>query len=320
MTAKPPSPIAPLVKGLFEEGAAQLPPSVVNTLCNPKWSDLQPSEGGAIAHPNAIDTAILKGHPFVVRPFMGRYSPVWALGLGKVHVVDPTDGNAADVPRWWEADVQAAQSDFVAKLAAEYDEQIPLIYIGNGGTIYAEPFIRGIGKMPDGSASPTIRNLLDAGYTAAQDQASYVAGYQMFRRFKVARLAQAFNPWQYVDDSGHAAVDVDFTIEMMDHFAGVFPRRAVWGNNSIRSGGLGPVYDTMYEHMRVVHNATGRAIRFQTATKPRVGDYVRTLEWALTFGAHAVELSPGFQDCGTRPCLSAAQLAHFDAALRAVAG
>lgn len=306
-----PRTIAPLVKGLSAEGSAQTPPSVMNVIANARWADLQPTAGGPIAPGNVIDKAIAKGFPFVVRLFFGRYSPAWALGLGKVHVYDPTDGVEADVVRWWEADVQAAQKDLVLKLAAQYDGKIPLIYIANGGTIYAEPFIRGL------SDSRTQANLKAAGYTADADAASYVAGYEMFRAFKVTRLAQAFNPWQKLDASGKQVSDVAFTISMMDKFAGIFPRRAVWGNNSIRASGLGGLYGQMYDHMKAAHAASGRPLRFQTATKPRVGSYVTTLQWAVAQGAHCVELSPGFADPSSNPFLTPQQAKDLDAALRA---
>ncbi len=305
-------PIAPLVKGLSAEGAAQSPPSVMNVLANARWADLQPVKGGPIADGNVIDKAIAKGNPFVVRLFFGRYSPPWAMALGKVHMRDPYDKVEADCVRWWEADVQAAQKDLVVKLAAKYDGKIPMIYIANGGTIYAEPFIRGI------SDPTTQANLKAAGYTAAADAASYGIGYQMFRAFKVTRLAQAFNPWQAMDANGKVQPpDVDFAIECMDKFAGTFPRRAVWGNNSIRAAGLGPLYAKMYDHMKAAHAASGRPLRFQTATKPRVGSYVDTLQWAVAQGAHCVELSPGFGDPKGNPFLTPQQQADFDAKLRA---
>jgi hypothetical protein len=303
------------VSGLLEEGMGSHSPSVPGRTANARWADLQPVKGGPIVSPNAIDKAISSGVSFRTRLFMGQYSPDWALALGKVHVHDPTDGKDAEVVRWWETDVQLAQKDFVTKVALKYDGQIPLIFIANGGTIYAEPFIRGIGKNKDGSPNPTIPNLLDAGYSKAADQQSYVAGYRMFQAFKQTRVAQAFNPWQYIDESGNGKVDVAFTIEMMDEFARIFPRRAVWQNNSIRLGGLGQLYDTMYQHMKDTHAANGRPISFQTAIQERVGSFSGTLTWAVAQGAHAVELSPGYAGPGT-PMLTGAQLASFNAQLK----
>lgn len=310
------SPIAPLIKGLSEEGMGHHSDSVPLRMCNVNAAQLATSAGGPIVPNNPIDKAIAQGVPFAVRLFFGRGAGVeaasWLTALGQVTLHDPIDNITATVARWWEADVQAAQRSLVAKLAA-YDGKIPLIYIANGGTIYAEPFIRGI------QDESTRHNLLQAGYTPEADLASYKVGYGMFGAFKITRLAQAFNPWQYVKPDGSGAIDVTKTIAMMDTFAAMFPRRAVWANNSIRiSGGWpAPAYQQIYDHMRQAHTASGRAIRFQTATKPRVGSYVEVLKWAIDHGAHAVELSPGFTDCGTSPCLTPAQMADFNGKLQA---
>src|SRR5262249_5939627 len=149
--------------------------------------------------------------PGRVRLYFGQHSPAWAVGLsGGVSLHDPVDGITATVPRWWTAAVINAQRDVVSKLAARYDGRISAIFIANGGTVYAEPFIRGIG------ASMTRQNLIAAGYTPAADKASYEAGFQMFSAFKRTRLAMAFNPWEYVNSVSNYGEDVSFTIQMMD--------------------------------------------------------------------------------------------------------
>jgi hypothetical protein len=266
---------------------------------------MQTEKGGPISLNNAVDKFLERGYTGRCRIFFGRYSPPFALAAGKVHMVDPYDKSEADCPRWWEPDVQALQRDFLAKFAAKYDGKIHCIFLANGGTIYAEPFIRGI-------SSPVSRaNLLKAGYTAALDQDSYNVGYQMCRVFKKTRIAQAFNPWQYVDAKGQGHTDDDFTIEMMDKLFATFPRRAIWQNNSIRTPSLRS-YEKMYGHMRDVHAAKGVPISFQCATKERIGSWTQTLDWAVKIGAHAVELSPGFS-----LNLNEAELKKYDTALRA---
>jgi len=311
--------ISPLDKGLFTEGAFQYPPSVVNESLPVSLTQLVPKPGGEVIADNAIDHWLSRNVPGAVRLFCGRGpgkllpNGDW-LSLGAVTVHDPYDGVTATVCRWWTPDVQAAQKDAIAKLAAKYDGKIKLIFIANGCTVYAEPFIRGI-------ASPDTRHsLLSNGYTPEADKQSYVAGYEMFKAFRKTRLAQAFNPWQYVSKDGLGHQDVSFTIEMIDKFCAMFPRRAVIQNNSIRDGGLGPNYKQMYDHMKELHDTTGRAVRYQTATKPRVGSFVKILEWALVYGACAVELSPGFQNASSSPYLTTQQLHDYDAKLRAVGG
>lgn len=314
-----PRQINQLVKGLFTEGAHQYPPSVVNETLPVNLTQLVPKPGGEVIADNAIDHWLSRNLPGTVRLYCGRGpgnvlpNGNW-LSLGAVTMHDPYDGVTATVCRWWTPEVQKAQKDAIAKLAAKYDGKISLIFIANGGTVYAEPFIRGI------SSADTRRALLANGYTADADKQSYVAGYEMFKAFHETRLAQAFNPWQYVSKDGLGHQDVAFTIEMIDKFCAMFPRRAVLQNNSIRDGGLGPAYKQMYDHMKDLHDTTGRPIRYQTATKPRVGSFAKALDWALVYGACAVELSPGFQDASSLPYLTPQQLHDYDAKLRSVGG
>jgi hypothetical protein len=271
-----------------------------------KWSDMQLEKGGPIIGNNAVDRFLAKGYTGRTRIYMGRWSPKFALAAGKVHMVDAYDHVEADCPRWWEPDVQALQKDFFNKFAAKYDGKIDAVFIANGGTIYAEPFMRGI------SDKSSRQNLLAAGYTPALDQASYVAGYNMAKVFKQTRIAQAFNNWQYVSADGNGHSDPDFTIQMMDKLASMFPRRAIWANNSIRTPSI-KAYQKMYDHMRDAHTK-GRPIGFQCATAPRIGSWTKTLDWAVAVGAHAVELSPGFSLYMTE-----AELKKYDTLLRKAA-
>lgn len=297
--------IAPLAKGLYEEGVGTHSPSVSQRTCVVRWSDFQKTLNGPLTPNNSMDSFIKKGYTGRARIYMGRYSPPFVLNMGKVTMEDAYDKITSDCPMWWLAEVQAAQRDFLTKFAAAYDGKISAIFIANGGTTYAEPFIRGI-------ASPVSRkNLLAAGYTPEKDQETYVAGYNMCKVFKITRIAQAFNPWQYVNADGNGRSDINFTIQMMDKLAAMFPRRAIWQNNSIRTPPL-KTYATMYTHMAEAHKTKGRPIGFQCATAPRIGSWEQTLQWAVDQGAYSVELSPGFMNG-----LTAAQLARFDKALRA---
>jgi hypothetical protein len=291
----------PLVKGLIVENGSSPSPYVTNVTCNAYWRDLQLVQGGGLVPNNPIDKFLATGKSGRVRVFLGRYAPAWALALGKVHMYDPTDGNDADVPRWWEPKVQAAQQDFINKLAAAYDGKISAIFLATGSTIYAEPFIRGV-------ADPRTRsNLLAAGYTADLDKASYEFSFQALGAFKKTRLAYAFNPWQFVTPGGNPGGDVTFTNAMIDRFRALYGQRAIIQNNSIRTPELGGAYPEMYSHM-----AGMKPLSFQTATEARIGDWAKTLQWAIDQGAHAVELSPQFQNH-----LTAAQLQQYDKALRA---
>lgn len=290
-----------LVKGLCEEGTGTRPPSVTNVSCNAYWKDLQPSGGGPIAANNAIDKFLASGKPGRVRLYFGQHSPAWAVGLaGGVTLHDPIDGITATIPRWWTSSVQNAQRDFVSKLAAKYDGRIPAIFIGTGGTVYAEPFIRGIG------APMTRQNLMASGYTPAADKASYEAAFQMFTAFKTTRVAMAFNPWEYVNSVTNYGEDTSFTIQMMDRMRALFGERAIWQNCSVKWPLLQGQYTAMYAHMR-----GKKPVSFQTAQAPRVGSFPAALSWAVGMGAHAVELPKNFWNY-----LTPAQLASFNAQLR----
>lgn len=295
----------PLVSGLISEGLST-PSTVVGAITsNPKWSELQATLNGPLLHPNPIDKALALGKPVRVRPWLGRYSPQFAFDLaGTVVVVDANDPAhpvSAKVPRWWDTKLQAAQGDLYSKLAAAYDGRIPLVFLAPNMTMYAEPFQRGTGD-------PTTRkNLLAAGYTQALDKASYHVAIQMATAFKRTRIGQAYNPWQSVNPEGTQSNDVSFTIQMMDELRAAFGSRAVWQNNSIRTPNVGGQYTTLYAHMLDAH-----PVSYQTATEARVGDYAQTLDWAIRQGAHAVELSPGYDKH-----LSTQQLQTFDAALKA---
>jgi hypothetical protein len=290
-----------LVKGLCEEGTGTRPPSVTNVSCNAYWKDLQPTRGGAIAANNSIDRFLQSGKPGRVRLYFGQHSPSWATGLaGGVTMHDPIDGVTVSVPKWWTSAVIGAQRDFVSKLAAKYDGRISAIFIGSGGTVYAEPFIRGIG------ASMTRHNLIAAGYTPAADKASYEAAFQMFSAFKKTRLAMAFNPWEYVNSATNYGEDVSFTIQMMDRMRALFGERAIWQNCSVKWPLLGGQYTAMYAHMK-----GKKPVSFQTAQAPRVGNFPSALNWAIGMGAHAVELPKDFWNHLTPP-----QLASFNAKLR----
>jgi len=299
------SPMPP-VGGLFVEGASSPVPQVTNVMANAGWKDLQASPGAGITAGNPIDKMLAKrpNGDFHVRLYFGRRSPDWALNLGWVDTHDAYDNVDARSPRWWEADVQQAQLDFLTRLAVKYDGKVALIFMATPMTVYAEPFIRGI------SDATTRKNLLAAGYTREKDMAAFDFMLKAFDVFKKTRLGLAFNPFQYVKPDGTGAQDVNFTNSFMDKMRTAFGPRAHVQNNSIRTptlGKPGSSYGQMYDHMKGL-----KPSGYQTATEPRVGDYAKTIEWAIAQGAQSVELSPGFHNH-----LTAAQLLKYDQALKA---
>lgn len=296
-----PPPLMPLVSGLSSEGMSTPAVEVGARICNAYHRDLEPTQGCALPAGNAIDKAIASGEPFRLRLYFGRYSATWMQTLAKavtmVDTNDPQKPLSGLVSPWWHKSVQDAQAAFLARLAAAYDGRIPLIFISQPMTIFAEPMIRQVGDPA------TRANLLKAGYTLALDRASFTAAIEMMRVFKQTRVGLAVNPYQYVSGDGKGHQDAMITREIMAEFRTVFPG-GVLQNNSLRSPGLAGPYTQVYADMTP-------PLAFQTATEPRVGDYAKSIEWAIARGAHLVELSPGYEKH-----LSAAQLADFDQRLK----
>ena len=296
---KEPPPL-PLLAGLSSINMTKPPtfsPSAY--ILNVYWSQLQATPGGALLSPNPIDTALASGKPFRVRLFFGSHSPGFAAAMaGTIQMTVSQDKVTALVPNWLNPDLQAAQADFVAKLAAAYDGKISSIFLASNSTIYAEPFIREVNDAPTRAAL-----LAAPGYTVAADQASYRSSMDIFSAFKQTRLAWAFNPYEYVNPDGSQGKDDAFTSQMIDEFRTRFPSGIVQ-NNSIRTPAI-PAYASMYAQMKASPPSS-----YQTATLPRVGDLAATLQWAVDEGAHLVEMNAGW-------ALTADQLAGYDAALKA---
>lgn len=296
----------PLVAGLSVEGMHSPVAAVKNRICNAYHRDLEPTQGAAIPANNVIDAAIAQGDPFRLRLYFGRYSAAWLIALaGSVTVTDSNDPAhplTASVPRWWMQKVIDAQTAFIARLAAKYDGKLSLVFLSSPMTVFAEPMQRQTGDPA------TRTNLVKAGYTLAADRAAFTAAIQMMTAFKRTRPGLAVTPFQYVSASGVGHQDATISNAIMDEFRATFPQ-GVLQNNSLRNPPLSGEYTTMYDHM------TG-PLAFQTATESRIGttadSYAKSIEWAISRKAHLVELSPGFDKH-----LTAAQLADFDARLRA---
>jgi hypothetical protein len=266
----------------------------------PKWADLQPTAGGPIAHPNAIDDAIASGNPFRVRLHLGRYSPDWLKAeVGTLTMIDsanPTGPVTADIPRWWSPAFVDRYVALLGLLDAEYGRQIVAMFVGGPCTFYPEPCLRQLSEPANRVA------LLAVGYTTETD---ITAQEQMIRAHHVlpGRVAYSFNPYQRLDPDGTWASDLDLTAHLMD----VVRERgdSVIANNSLRSPLQGGAYPGLYDEV-VAH---GKPFGFQTAVASRVGDLRGTIQQAVAWGAHFVEL-PWPND------LSATEMTTYDRALR----
>lgn len=285
VTPGPPASPDGVVRGLFSASANYTDPIIAATTVQAQWDDLQPSSGGAIVQPNAIDQRLADSSlPVRVRLYLGRYAPSWAKNIGgtPIDYTDPYDGQTATVGRWWHPDYIAAAQDFYDKLAAIYDgnADIVCVFAAAAMTVYAEPCIRGI------NSATTRQNLLDAGYTKAADQDAEMAQIDMMTTWTQTPIGLAYNPWQYVNANGSSGSDPSFTADMMDHHRDLFGAYAILQNNSIRES-----YISSPPGWYSIFTARGGPKQFQTAAATRVGDVYRTCDWAIDYlGASGIEL------------------------------
>lgn len=274
------------------------------------WKDLQPNSiNDAIASNNVIDQALSairqtnnsnpgRNMHLKIRLFTGDKSPNWAKQLagGPVNYIEPQNNITTTIPKFWSNEFKNAYDQFIEKLAAKYDneEEVRDVTISRCMTVFAETFIRGI------TDATNRQNLVDAGLTPDLDKQCHKEQVDAHAVLARTRSSLAFNPWQYINTSTvKGNTDLSFTNEMMTYCRNKLGQRCILENNSIRdeattSEPLGNTYATMYANMK----SLGPPILFQTATESRIGDWRKTLEWAVTQGANAVELNSSY---GTYP-------------------
>ena len=304
-----------LVKGLA--GRDDLDPRLGSWNPRARWANLQPEPFGPIVRPNAIDQArtdaLSNGKRFRVRLDAGRFAPPWVLAMGSVVVVDPEGGGPSgsmgefSVPTWWTSQYLAAYDDFLRKLGAAYDGDVSAITLSAPMTIYAEPFLRQ-------AAHPSTRtNLKAAGYSRSNDRTAFWSAIDTHARyFKSTRTVLTLNPAQTYDpgtdtwnqrDNAHME-------EISERFIAKLGKRAILQNCSLNVERVTTPesYRLMYAYMQAKRRQ-GIPIAFQTSVLSIIGDLKTTLETAIGWGAHLVELPKGYQ-------LTDAEVAGFDSRLQ----
>lgn len=255
------------------------------------WATLEPTEGTLVT--TALDNAIASGHPFRLRLEAGLNVPSWVkTATGTASVINPQSGIAGTVAKWWTATYLTKWTNFVNALAALYDETtVKFVFSAACQTVYAEPCIRGFADKT------TTDNLRAAGLTEANDIAAQKATTEaLANAFTYAHIGMAFNPYQAIQTTGWATKE-SLTEELMDYFRGLYGKRFVLQNNSIRDYSQGPAYDQMYDHIR----ALGKPFSFQTSTWSRITNdattkhdaLINVLDKCVAWGAHAVEMPNG---------------------------
>jgi hypothetical protein len=262
------------------------------------WADLQPQPFGPLATDNAIDKAIaaVRDGPthlkLKLRVNAGVYSPEALKELTGGGVAasyagyDKIDGT---LPRFWTPKFAEAYADLQTRLAAAYDTvpEIEQVVVTQCMTFYAEPLLRQAGTPS------TPKALLSAGYTVAADKQCHRSAIEAHRVWAHTRSSMAFNPYQVLGTNVKDDVDTDFSIEMMHFCRTTLGDRCVLENYSLawplRTGGQGN-YGPIYAALKDI----GPPLSFQTAAASRIGDWQKTLQYAVDVGAASVELNRGY--------------------------
>lgn len=251
-----------------------------------RWADIQPQEGAdAAAAVRAAVRAVPGRLPVKLRILAGVDAPEWVkqLGGGPVALVDVQQQRPGTVPRFWTDEVGSAYLRLQEELAASFDgaARIVEVAVSRCTTFNAEPMIR------QATSRENVGALLAAGYTVDADlrcQREALAAHRVWRR---TRTGFAVNPYQRVEPSP-SPPDTATAIRLMRDCRSILGRRCVLQNNSIRWPVLQGPYAALYEAM----GALGGPLAFQTAGPKRVGDWPRTIDWAVAQGAAAVEVEP----------------------------
>jgi len=261
---------------------------------NVRWADLQPSSDVTLVTPNAIDQGIDQvrslnranpAQPFrlKIRLSAGTDAPDWVkqLGGGPMVIRDPVDQVTGTVGRFWTDDFGRAYDRLQQILAARYDAvaEIGEITISRCSTVYAETFIR------QSSDPANIQALLAEGDTPDADERCLREQVDAHSVWAHTLSGLALNPYQKPGTNGRE-IDEMFTETLMSYCRKVLGSRCVLENNSIR---WPPARGTMAQMYQAIRRL-GPPISFQTAAPERIGDLLKTLEWAADQGANAVEL------------------------------
>lgn len=265
------------------------------------WASLQPTQGGPIVHPNAIDNAIkiaaANGQGIKLRVEAGLDAPAWAKTLDGPAVTmkytaatkAKTGTVAGTVGRFWTAKFAAAYQDLQTKLAAAYDNvpQVRETDITRCQTIFAETYLR------DTMDRNNAKALVAAGFTRGLDDVCHNQQILAHQVWKHTLSDVAFNPYTAIAPDGSVKLDLAYTLSQMDYCRQVLGARCVLSNHSLADKRItNKNYSTIYAKMRAL--SSSGPFNFQTATAEKIGSFEKVLSWAGSVGAASVELPTGY--------------------------
>ena len=257
---------------------------VHNQTLKVNWADLEPTQG--TLNTSTIDARLAKARPngthLLLRILAGANAPDWAKNIGGAPfpMLDPNGGQTGTVGRWWLPAYGAAWQSLNQRLGAKYDSEplISEVTIGEAGTIFAEPFQRG------GTSNRSV--LIAAGYTEALDVASETRGIDdTCPAWPTTRCSLALTVYQSQFNGGEPQV----TLAAATYGKATY-KNFMTENNGLRMPRLAGRMGAIYAWMQA-NGPTGG----QTATAPRIGSLVGTLNDAASMGIVAVELPGGYE-------------------------
>ncbi len=320
-----------------------------NTRTDTSWAALQPTQNGPIAANNSIDRAIANVRGTNVRLklriYAGSDAPEWAKNLpvttGKqgpfqICSTRPTTADCGMVGHFWEVNHRQAYKDFMAKMAAKYDNvpEIEEVVISSCTTTFAEPMLR------QGNEAANIAAYVTAGYSEKMNRACHSDALEAHKAWTTTRSSIALNPSQeFIAASGSNpakfVTNEDYTEQYIDECRAVLGQRCVLGNNSIgKKDTIYPCSDIdrgdwasrdNYARMYTKIKCAGAPIYFQTSAPKGIvaagSNLNEILTWAAQVGAGMVELPAGYDnpsgESASAIYLTPAQLAAHDQALQA---
>ena len=254
---------------------------------NVSWSQIEPTRGSLVT--DGIDHALADirvynqanpEHPIGarLRVWPGPNAPDWAMHLGGDPLQIVHRGMTITVGRFWTPEYRAAFREMETMLAAKYDDE-PLIHevgIESGSSMTDEPFILPLDPV-------SSKSLHAAGFTDAEYQAALHGAVADYAAWKKTLLEFPINPYHTID-SGHALLDINVSISVMDEFRKVLGPRAVLSNHGLNA--VMPATPLLvYDEMKKL----GPPINFQMYA-PKGIDLPKAITLGLSYGAEAVEL------------------------------
>lgn len=306
-TAPPPSTKPALVGFLDRKGVPKSDfrtyrgkPLVNNYVVDVEWNKIEKNKGtyDFSSIQGKIDAATATRSQIRMRVFSGRFAPDWLkreLGSVTWKETEDLEKGVFQIPKFWTTAYQTEYKKFLTALSSRYDgnPRVSEITMAMCMTTYAEPMIRQTRSVENKN------NALSNGYSYLDDYGCLKNEVSLFdnrpdsvtagRLFANTRVTLAVNPFQgFNPPSGRNAMND--TLSFMRYCRDVLGSRCVLGNNSIRYPAISGSYGQIYTQQK----ALGKTLYYQTATPPKIGDWKRTMEWAIAQGASSIELNSGY--------------------------